>query len=280
MREEDVGRRGPGRHARPGFGQLLAAVCAGRVGAVFAVAASRLARTNRDWHHLIDVCAVTATWRMDDAGISDPRQRHDRFVLGMQGSMADDALGLMRQRARQAFAAQIQRGHGMGAVPVGFVRPRDERLAKHADRPVQQAGAGGFPQLRALGRARQTLLWSREAPLPLPEGRPGTWGQAIRWRWPSEHRSHQLRRHPGDAGALGSGRTAAKTVIVDGRARQSHRQKQPGAPWRMRLVDQHVGDSSWEDWLHPQQLWEANRHRPPDGAGGAATRGPAWRSGW
>ena len=39
--EEDVGRSGTGRHERPGFGQLLAAVCAGRVGAFFAVEASR-----------------------------------------------------------------------------------------------------------------------------------------------------------------------------------------------------------------------------------------------
>src|SRR5262249_58643964 len=52
--DADVGRSGPGRHERPGFGQLLAAVCEGRVGAVFAWEASRLARHNRAWHHLID----------------------------------------------------------------------------------------------------------------------------------------------------------------------------------------------------------------------------------
>ena len=44
---------GTGRHERPGFGQLLAAVCAGRVGSRVREA-SRLARNNRDWHHLID----------------------------------------------------------------------------------------------------------------------------------------------------------------------------------------------------------------------------------
>ena len=67
--DEDVGRSGMGRHERPGFGQRLAAVCAGRVGAVFALEASRLARNNRDWHHLIDLCAWTATLLIDDAGI-------------------------------------------------------------------------------------------------------------------------------------------------------------------------------------------------------------------
>jgi DNA invertase Pin-like site-specific DNA recombinase len=87
--DADVGRRGTGRHERPGFGQLLAAVCAGRVGAVFALAASRLARNHRDWHHLIALWALTETLRIDDDGIDEPRQRHARFVLGMKGSMAE-----------------------------------------------------------------------------------------------------------------------------------------------------------------------------------------------
>ena len=76
---EDVGRSGTGRHERPGFGQLLAAVCEGRVGAVFALEASRLARNNRDWHHLIDLCALTETLLIDDDGIYDPRQLNDRL---------------------------------------------------------------------------------------------------------------------------------------------------------------------------------------------------------
>jgi DNA invertase Pin-like site-specific DNA recombinase len=91
--DEDLGRRGTGLQARPGVGQLLAAVCQGAVGAVVALEASRLARNNRDWHHLIDLCALTATLRMDDDGIYDPRQLNERFVLGMKGSMAEDALG-------------------------------------------------------------------------------------------------------------------------------------------------------------------------------------------
>jgi DNA invertase Pin-like site-specific DNA recombinase len=277
--DEDVGRSGTGRHERPGFGQLLAAVCEGRVGAVFALEASRLARNNRDWHHLIDLCALTETLLIDDDGIYDPRQLNDRLVLGMKGSMAEYELGLMRQRARQAFEAKIQRGHVMWEVPVGFVRTRDDRLEKIADRQVQHAVAGVFQKFRELGSARQTMLWYREAQLPLPEVHPGTLGQDIRWRLPSEHRIHQMLRNPCYAGALVYGRTAAKIVIVDGRARQSHRQKQPVAQWRIVLLDNHAGYLSWEDFLHNQQLLEANRHRPQGGAGGAAKGGPALLSG-
>jgi DNA invertase Pin-like site-specific DNA recombinase len=277
--DEDVGRSGTGRHERPGFGQLLAAVCAGRVGAVFALEASRLARNNRDWHHLIDLCALTETLLIDDDGIYDPRQLNDRLVLGMKGSMAEYELGLMRQRARQAFEAKIQRGHVMWEVPVGCVRTRDDRIEKIADRQVQHAVAGVFQKVRELGSARQTMFWYREAQLPLPEVRPGTLGRDILWRLPSEHRIHQMLRNPGYAGALVYGRTAAKTVIVDGRARQSHRQKQPVGQWRILLLDNHAGYISWEDFLHTQQLLEANRNRQQGGAGGAAKRGPVLLSG-
>jgi DNA invertase Pin-like site-specific DNA recombinase len=277
--DEDVGRSGTGRHERPGFGQLLAAVCEGRVGAVFALEASRLARNNRDWHHLIDLCALTETLLIDDDGIYDPRQLNDRLVLGMKGSMAEYELGLMRQRARQAFEAKIQRGHVMWEVPVGFIRTRDDRLEKIADRQVQQAVAGVFQKFRELGSARQTMLWYREAQLPLPEVRPGTLGQDICWHLPSEHRIHQMLRNPYYAGALVYGRTAAKTVIVDGRARQSHRQQQPVAQWRIVLLDNHAGYIGWEDFLHNQQLLAANRPRPQSGAGGAAKGGPALLSG-
>jgi DNA invertase Pin-like site-specific DNA recombinase len=277
--DEDVGRSGTGRHERPGFGQLLAAVCEGRVGAVFALEASRLARNNRDWHHLIDLCALTETLLIDDDGIYDPRQLNDRLVLGMKGSMAEYELGLMRQRARQAFEAKIQRGHVMWEVPVGFVRTSDDRIEKIADRQVQHAVAGVFQKFRELGSARQTMLWYRDAQLPLPEVCPGTLGRDIRWRLPSAHRIHQMLRNPYYAGALVYGRTEAKTVIVDGRARQSHRRKKPVAQWRILLLDNHAGYIGWEDFLHTQQLLAANCNRPQDGAGGAAKRGPALLSG-
>ncbi|WP_244412481.1 recombinase family protein [Sinorhizobium sp. CCBAU 05631] len=47
---------------RPGFERLVAQVCSGNVGAVYCIEASRLARNGRDWHHLIDLCALAGTW--------------------------------------------------------------------------------------------------------------------------------------------------------------------------------------------------------------------------
>ena len=79
--DEDLGRSGSGVQQRPGFGRLLAAVCQGLAGAVLALEASRLARNNRDWHHLVDLCALTATVLIDDDGIYDPKLLNDRFAV-------------------------------------------------------------------------------------------------------------------------------------------------------------------------------------------------------
>ena len=132
--DEDQGRSGSGEQERPGFGRLLAGVCQGSVGAVFALEASRLARNNRDWHHLVDLCAMTDTLIIDAEGIYDARHLNDRRLLGLKGTMSEFELGLLRQRARQAFEQKVQRGHALWELPVGFVRTEDHRIEQTPDR--------------------------------------------------------------------------------------------------------------------------------------------------
>jgi DNA invertase Pin-like site-specific DNA recombinase len=62
--DEDLGRSGGGT-SRPGFERLLAAICAGSVGAVLAIEASRLAHNGRDWHTLIEFCGLVSTLIVD-----------------------------------------------------------------------------------------------------------------------------------------------------------------------------------------------------------------------
>ena len=167
----------------------------------------------------------------------------------------------------------------MWQVPVGFVRTEDHRLEKIADRQVQQALDGVCKKFRELGSARQTMLWYREAQLPLPEVHPGTAGHDMLWQWPTGHRMHQMLTNPCYAGALVYGRTEAKTVIDNGRARQSTRRNKPLAQWRIVLLEQHAGSISWDMFLQNQQRLEAHRAMAKDAPGGAAKRGVALLSG-
>ncbi len=78
--DDDLGRSGSGV-ARPGFEKLLSAICAGRVGAVVSIEASRLARNGRDWHTLLEFCGLVDTLIVDEDGVYNPRCPNDRFCV-------------------------------------------------------------------------------------------------------------------------------------------------------------------------------------------------------
>ena len=276
--DEDLGRSGSGTQERMGFGRLLASVCQGLAGAVFALEASRLARNNRDWHHLVDLCALAETLLIDTDGIYDPRSLNDRLLLGLKGSMAEFELGLLRQRARAAFEQKVSRGFTMWEVPIGFIRTEEGRIEKTPDRQVQQAITTVFQKFHQLGSARQATIWFREEQISLPHVKGGTAGKEVFWALPSGGRILQMLRNPCYGGAFAYGKTAPRTVIEDGRARSQSRYRKPQNEWKVLLVDHHSGYISWEEYLENQRRLEANVAWADEGSG-AAKAGTALLSG-
>ncbi len=274
--DDDQGKTGSGLVERPGFAALLAAVCGGEVGAVFALEASRLARNNRDWHHLIDLCALTDTLIIDGEGVYDPRQVNDRLLLGLKGTMSEFELSLFRQRARKAFEMKVAAGHVMWEVPAGFIRDEQDRVEKIADRQVQAAIESVFTKFRELGSARQTTLWFRDNKVPLPEVVSGTRGREVMWRLPSESRIRQILKNPCYAGALAYGRTEAKVSVEQGRARKSGtRRHKPQEKWKMLLLDNHDGYIAWQVFQENLSMLEANSRQREPTAESATKKGTA-----
>lgn len=277
--DEDLGRSGNGTQERLGFGRLLASVCQGLAGAVFAVEASRLARNNRDWHHLVDLCALAQTLLIDTDGIYDPRLLNDRLLLGLKGSMAEFELGLLRQRAREAFEQKVRRGFALWELPVGFIRTEDGRIEKTPDRQVQQAIANVFHKFQQLGSARQATIWFRQEQIPLPHAKLGTAGREVTWQLPSSGRIRQILRNPCYAGAFAYGKTTHRTVIEDGRARQRSRYRKPQNEWKVLLIAHHPGYISWETYLENQRRLEDNLAWSNGERSGAPKLGAALLSG-
>lgn len=266
--DDDQGKTGSGLVDRPGFATLLSAVCSGEVGAVFALEASRLARNNRDWHHLIDLCALTETLIIDGDGVYDPREVNDRLLLGLKGTMSEFELNLLRQRAREAFEMKVAAGHAMWEVPIGFTRDELDRVEKIADRQVQTAIEGVFIKFRELGSARQTALWYRDNETPLPEAVRGTRSRQVVWRLPSETRIRQILKNPCYAGTLAYGRTEAKVTVDNGRARKSStRIRKPQEKWKVLIRDNHDSYITWQDYLENLSMLESNASREATGSG-------------
>ena len=65
--DEDLGKSGATVVGRTGFQRLVAEVSLGRVGAVFGLEVSRLARNNRDWYQLLDLCGLPRSNAVEDS---------------------------------------------------------------------------------------------------------------------------------------------------------------------------------------------------------------------
>jgi hypothetical protein len=82
--DQDLGLSAASTADRLGFQCLVASVGLGQVGLVLGLEVSRLARNSRDWHHLLEMCALTHTLILDEEGLYDPCTFNDRLLLGLK----------------------------------------------------------------------------------------------------------------------------------------------------------------------------------------------------
>ena len=123
----------------PGFERLLATSPEGRVGAVFAIEASRLARNGPDWHTLIEFCGLVNAIILDEDGVYDPRLPNDRLLLGMKGTMSELELSILRQRSLEALKQKARRGELFLTVAIGYVKVRHNRIEKDPNSRIREA---------------------------------------------------------------------------------------------------------------------------------------------
>jgi excisionase family DNA binding protein len=272
--DDDLGKSGATAAGRAGFQRLVAEVSLGHVGAVFGLEVSRLARNNRDWYQLLDLCALMGTLIVDAEGVYDPRHLNDRLLLGLKGTMSEAELGWIRQRAHEGLLAKARRGALILGLPVGYVHTRDGRVEKHPDQRVQQAIALVFAKFAELGSVRQALLWFRQEQLALPsiEGVPA-WGTTVGWRLPVYNTIRKVLTNPVYAGAYVFGRTGTRTTVVDGLPRKTRGHRREPEEWIALVRDHHEPYIPWEVYERNQQLIGHNAQMKGLMVKGAVRRG-------
>ena len=73
--------------------------------------------------------------------------------------MSEFELGILRQRAQEAYRQKVLRGEVLTKVPIGFIRHHhSNRIEMAPDREVQEAIRGVFDHFERFGTLRQVLL--------------------------------------------------------------------------------------------------------------------------
>jgi DNA invertase Pin-like site-specific DNA recombinase len=256
--DEDLGCTASGVVERSGFERLLAAVCAGEVGAIFAFEASRLARNGREWHTLLELCAVVDTVLIDTEAVYDPKFTNDRLLLGLKGTLSELELGLFRARSHAAIREKARRGEYYGLVAVGYRKTRDGRLEKDPDLRVQRALEFVFEKFPQFGSARQLVRWLREEQIKIPRKEQAADESPICWRLPTQAALTSLLNNAVYAGTYVFGRSKRRTVIEHGRKRVLVRDCSDPAEWEIIIREHHPGYISWEQYERNVEMLRQN----------------------
>jgi DNA invertase Pin-like site-specific DNA recombinase len=258
--DDDLGRSASGMVARPGFEKLVAALCAGEVGAVLCFDASRLARNGRDWHHLLELCGLVEARVIDLDGVYNPCLPNDRLLLGMKGSISEFELGIIRARMLDAARAKARRGELRIGVPIGYIWHRDYGLGFDPDLRLQQAIRLIFERFRLLGSARQTHLSLAAEGVFFPRPQDGKRLTSFEWQ-PIRYRNViRLLKNPFYAGAYAYGKSEKRVTVVDGRARKSYGHGKPFDDWEVLIREHHEGYIDWTEFERNQASLACNTY--------------------
>lgn len=199
--DEDQGRSGQTAEGRLGFQYLLAEIGLDHVGIVFGLEMSRLARSNKDWHQLLELCAIFRTLLADQDGLYDPTDYNDRLLLGLKGTMSEAELHVLRSRMYQGLLNKARRGEVFNHPPAGYVKLPAGGFALDPDEQVQGVIRLLFDQFERHGSINGLLhyLVAHHIRMPIrPLGGPNR-GQ-LEWRRPNRVTLQFLLHHPIYAG--------------------------------------------------------------------------------
>src|SRR3954467_15108323 len=119
--DDDLGRSGQSAEGRPGFQRLLAEVALDHIGLILGLEVSRLARSCKDWHQLLELCARFRTLLADADGTYDPADYNDRLLLGVKGTISQAELHILKERMYQGRINKARRGELFGPPPIGYL---------------------------------------------------------------------------------------------------------------------------------------------------------------
>ena len=260
--DEDQGQSGGTAEGRLGFQRLLAEIGLDHVGIVLGVEMSRLARSCKDWHQLLELCAIFQVLLADQDGLYDPGDYNDRLLLGLKGTMSEAELHILRGRMLAGRRNKARRGELFSHAPIGFVRLPGAGMALDPDEQARDVVCLIFDKFDELGTVSSLLRYLVRNRILLPVRLHfGPDRGQLQWRRPNRVTLTFLLHHPIYAGAYSHGRRPTDPRRkVPGRP-ATGRRLVPMEQWEVLIRDQFPGYISWERYEANLQRLAQNRAR-------------------
>ena len=224
--DDDLGVSAATADARAGFARLVTEVTMGRVGIVLGIEMSRLARTGRDWHQLLELCSLSGVLLADPDGVYDPGFYNDRLLLGLKGTMSEAELYLIRQRMLSGKLAKAERGELAIPLPIGYLRRPSGEVILDPDEQAQHVVGLIFDTFARLGTLNAVLRYLADHQVQVPvRAHAGPAKGEIEWRRPNRETLQIMLHNPVYAGYYAYGRRQVEP-----------RKKIPGRPSTGRVV--------------------------------------------
>ena len=257
--DRDLGQSGSMSVNREDFKVLVGDVAMGRVGAIFSLEASRLARSNQDWHRLLELCAITRTLVIDEDGCYNPAEFNDGLVLGMKGTFAQAELHIIRGRLHGGKLNKAAKGELRFPLPVGFVF-EDGGIVLDPDLEVQGAVRAVFDLFARESTAFRVVQRFTELGLRFPRrAYGGSWDGKLVWGQLSHSRVLNILANPSYAGIYVFGRhQSSKEVGPAGDVRTRSR-LMPEDAWRIVIPGHHEGYITPDQFKDNRQRLNTNR---------------------
>jgi DNA invertase Pin-like site-specific DNA recombinase len=219
--DDDLGKSGATVEGRVGFQRLVSEVSLDHVGIILGVEMSRLARSGKDWHQLLELCALFRTLLADTDGVYDPAHYNDRLLLGLKGTLSEAELHVLKQRMHQGKLNKARRGELALRLPIGYGRRPSGEAVFDPDAQVQQVVRLVFRKFEELGTLNAVLRYLVTHDIRLGVRIRGE----LEWHRPNRMILQNLLKNPVYAGAYAYGRRQVDP-----------RKKRPGRPSTGRVV--------------------------------------------
>lgn len=151
--DEDQAKSGANAEGRDGFARLAHGVAHGKVGAIFAVEVSRMARSSQDWQRLLSLCSVAQVAVIDEQTVYDPGHNDDKLILDLRGTMSEQELHWLSLRLYGGRLNKARRGESYITPTTGYVWG-ERSLELDPDEAVRNAVALIFERFRVEPSAR------------------------------------------------------------------------------------------------------------------------------